>query len=172
MGEKETEQEKLLRELTEQVHHLNEKIDKIESRISHGVTLKQTKKDLIKKRVEQSSAFAYAIGGLGVAMGIALLSLYQNIGYALLLIGRSDVFIDYVLGSGMVMISGGLMISCGYTQGRYAGEGNFIKKVSFLGYKDEIVFNWKRDIPIIICSILCLCGMALLVFVAFVYMNP
>jgi len=163
MHESKRQEEELLKELLQEVRNLNEKIDKLDARISRGVVLKERRKDKIRKQVEKSSAFTYAAGALEMAIGAFVLGFSETIARSFYYFGRMEQFALYWSGGGLIVVGGLFTTLSGYIQGRFAEEKGISKKISIFGYEDEIIFNWKRDMLGIISTIVAILGIALVI---------
>lgn len=150
MNETEKEQEKLLKELIEQVQSLNQKIDHIASYIFHGIALRENKKEKLRRQTEHSLTFTYAVGAVAIAVSALLLGFAQTVADSFYIEGKYSSISPYWNGSGCILLSGLLFTICGFIEGKLSEEVGIVKKFSIFGLTHEIIFNWKKDIPTLI----------------------
>lgn len=163
MHKSQTEEEDLLKQLIEEIHLLNKKIDKLSLRISPKAKRKPSKKDRIKQRLKKEAAFSYAIGALTVGVSALLFSFSEQIAFSLYYSeGTLKKFYLYWYGCGFLLLGGILYIFCGYIAARYSDEIGTIRKFKIFKREIEIVTQWKRDIPTAISTVLSLLGAVLI----------
>jgi hypothetical protein len=162
MDKPETKEEKLLKQLIEEVRTLSMKLDNMSSRISNGATLKHRKKEKVKEAVDRSVNFSYALGGLAIACSALLFSFSQTVAFILNNRGVPEKFYFYWGGSGLWLLSGCITILSGFIEGRYSDRIGTTRRFVLLGRKVEIVTYWKRDILSIFAFSFCVAGAILL----------
>lgn len=165
MHETATEEEKLLKQLIQEIRILNEKIDTLPSKISRELILKPQKKkkrEKIKEKLKASANFSYALGGLAIAVAALLFGFSQQIATFAYYSGSAEKFYLFWDGCGLLLLSGVILILGGFIEDRYSDEIGTIRKFKIFGHKIEIITNWKREILPIVSFVILAFGVILL----------
>lgn len=163
----------ILKKLNDEMHNLNEKINDLSSKIERLLQQQtiQEKRDaekiFLKEKHERQSNYCYALGGLAVTLASILLGLTQFLSYIFII--NPEKFYFYLLGNGLILLSGILIISGGYQIAKYPNIKGNIKRVKIFGHQTKVLVLWKRDIPLLIATIFVLLGIFFLFLVALSY---
>lgn len=148
--------EEILKQLIEEMHVLNEKIDALSLKYSQEKNLNQ-RKNIIKEKCEKQSNFCYVLGGLAIALASLMLGFSQTLSVYFYYVGYEKM--NYFLfGNGLIIFAGLLMIFSGYNIAKYSNRIGSVKKIKILGRKGEVAYFWKRDIPIMVATVFVFAG--------------